>query len=94
MYIKKNEDFDFQPGTELYKLQQKLCNNFKLKEISSNSIITNNSYVVDKDMNYYKVTKIFLNKTLKDLNIGYFSINYKNNNINIWSARKDFRICS
>ncbi len=91
--MKKNRDFDFVPGSALYKMQQKLEDNFKLKEIT-NCVFSTNSWIVDKDMNYYKVYKKYLSKDLEKMNIGYPCVAYNGNNINIWSARENFRICS
>ncbi len=91
--MKKNRDFDFVPGSALYIMQQQLEDNFKLKEITT-CIFPTNSYVVDEDMNYYKVYKKYLSKELKKMNIGYSYIDYKGNHINIWSVRKSFRIAT
>ena len=92
MKLKQDEDFDFCIGSALYKMQQRLTGK-RIKYIESILDLSNNRYIVDKDMNYYKVVKVHLSAELKNMNIGYYSINYKGNNINVWSARDNFRIC-
>ena len=92
MKLKQNEDFDFCIGSALYKMQQRLTGK-RIKHIESILDLSNNSYIVDKDMNYYKATKVYLSTELKNIKIGYYSINYKGNDINVWAARDNFKLC-
>ena len=93
MKLKQNEDFNFCVGSELYKMQQRLTNYTRIKGINSVGELSIGGYVIDKDMNYYKVVKVYLSPELKNMKIGYYSINYKGNNINIWTDRDNFKLC-
>lgn len=93
MKLKQNEDFNFSIGSELYKLQQRLTCYTRTKPINSIIELEENMYVIDKYMDYYKVYKTYLSQELKNMNIGYYGVDYKGNNINVWSARNNFRIC-
>ena len=91
--IKQNEDFNFSIGSGLYKMQQRLTDYTRTKPINSIVELREGMFVIDKHINYHKVSKTYLSEELKNMNIGYYSINCKGNNINVWSARDNLRIC-
>ncbi len=80
-------------GSELYRMQHQLTNYSRTTRINSKTMLRIGDYVVDKNNNYYKIGKTYLSPELRKMNICYFSISYNGANINVWSARDNFRIC-